>query len=351
MPRSPDPTVGDGLLVLDKPDGWTSHAVVSACRRLAGTRKVGHAGTLDPLATGVLIIGVNRATRLLTYLLGADKAYSATIRLGQATVTDDAEGDVTVTAPEGAVTVLAGPERDRVDAAVGALTGALHQVPSSVSAIKIDGKRSYARVRAGQDVDLAARPVRVDRFTILDRRLVTLPSGAPGLDLDVEVHVSSGTYVRALARDLGRTLGTGAHLTALRRTAVGPFVLDQAHTMDDLAAARAAGSPRPVDSAVGVPGTNGLPLVGLADAARAVLPARELDADEAHRLGHGIRIPSASPARPGPVAAFAPDGALVAVVDESGQRVRPQAVFVSSSASSASSPRAAAAPEGSRERR
>lgn len=324
MARAIDPTVGDGLLVVDKPAGWTSHQVVGACRRLAGTRKVGHAGTLDPMATGVLVVGVNKGTRLLTYLVGADKDYVATIRLGQVTVTDDADGEVTATASATAVAAVSA-DAGSLDAAVAGLTGAITQVPSAVSAIKIDGKRSYARVRAGEHVELAGRPVTVSRFEVTDRR-----AGNGVLDLDVAVTVSSGTYVRALARDLGAALGVGGHLTALRRTRVGGIGLAEAHTMDGLEAARAAGPARPVEAAAiaaATPGTSGLPLVGLAAAARAALPARELSADEAHRVGHGVRIASAEPGRVGPVAAFGPDGSLVAILDESAERVMPEVVF------------------------
>lgn len=331
MARAVDPTVGDGLLIVDKPAGWTSHGVVGACRRIAGTRKVGHAGTLDPMATGVLVVGVNKATRLLTYLVGCDKGYAATIRLGQSTVTDDAEGEVTATADPAAVRALSEPSgQERMAVAVAALTGDIVQVPSAVSAIKIDGKRSYARVRAGEDVELAGRPVRVSRFDVLTARPAL--DGA-ALDLDVEVEVSSGTYVRALARDLGAALGVGGHLTALRRTRVGAITLADAHTMDDIEAAREAGAPRPQtpeELAAAVVGTSGLPIVGLADAARSAMPVRDLDADEAFKVGHGVRIPSAQPGRVGPVAAFAPDGSLVAVLDESGERVLAEVVFAPS---------------------
>lgn len=353
MARAIDPTVGDGLLVVDKPAGWTSHQVVGACRRLGGTRKVGHAGTLDPMATGVLVVGVNKATRLLTYLVGADKTYSATIRLGVATMTDDAEGVATAVAPADAVDALTD---EAVDAAVRALTGDITQVPSTVSAIKIDGRRAYARARSGEDVALAGRPVRVSQFDVLDRRRgtaippqeeaddpsavhrrdrgeerVEIPTSdvpadpVPVLDLDVEVTVSSGTYVRALARDLGGALGVGGHLTALRRTRVGGIDLAVAHTMEELESARAAGVPR--DTPEARPGTSGLPLVSLEDAARASMPVRDLDAEEARLVSNGVRIPSAEPGRECPVAAFAPEGTLVAILDESGERVMPEVVF------------------------
>ena len=213
----------DGLLVVDKPAGWTSHDVVARGRRLAGTRKVGHAGTLDPMATGVLLLGVGRATRLLGYLALTTKGYDATIRLGQRTITDDAEGEVVET-------LAVDASEDEIVAAISRLTGEIDQVPSSVSAIKIEGQRSYARVRAGEDVDIPARPVIVSEFSVSAVR-----RGDDGLvDVDVHVECSTGTYVRALARDLGGLLGVGGHLTALRRTRVGPFGLDRASTLEKL---------------------------------------------------------------------------------------------------------------------
>ncbi|GAB3592088.1 tRNA pseudouridine(55) synthase TruB [Angustibacter peucedani] len=298
---TPRPDGPDGLVVVDKPGGWTSHDVVARVRRLAGTRKVGHAGTLDPMATGVLVVGVERATKLLTYLVGADKTYTATVRLGAATVTDDAEGEVTARADGAAVVRLSDDDgRADVDAAVRALTGPIEQVPSAVSAIKVDGQRSYARVRGGEQVDLPARPVTVRRFDVLDRRPGS-DDGHDVLDLDVEVEVTSGTYVRALARDLGAALGVGGHLVALRRTAVGPYRLDVARTLDELAE----------DFAV-------LPL---ADAARAAFTARELTEAEVTALRYGQRVdPTGSPAHP--VAGFAPDGSLVALLEDRGPVAR-----------------------------
>lgn len=301
--RRPPPP--DGLLVLDKPSGWTSHDVVARVRRLVGTRKVGHAGTLDPMATGVLVIGVERATRLLTYLVGADKDYDATIRLGVATTTDDAEGEVLAR-------TSAAPTRGAVEAAVGRLTGEIRQRPSSVSAIKVDGKRAYARVRAGETVDLPERPVTVHRFDVLALR----PGEAEGtavLDVDVSVTCSSGTYIRALARDLGADLGIGGHLTALRRTRVGPYGLEHA-VPEDLGAAEDL-RPR---------------ILPAAAAARVAFPTRELDAAQALAVSHGRRLTSSgevgTPERP--VAAFAPDGTLVALlVDEPGGAQRPVLVL------------------------
>ena len=294
--RSAEPTP-DGILVVDKPQGWTSHDVVARARRLCATRKVGHAGTLDPMATGVLVLGVGRATRLLTFLVGADKDYTATIRLGQTTLTDDAEGEVT-SAPG-----AHGLDRADVVAAALAFTGAIDQVPSAVSAIKVKGERSYQRVRAGEAVELAPRPVTVSRFVVGHVRHAGSvdADGPPTLDVDVEVTVSSGTYVRALARDLGAALGTGGHLTALRRTRVGGLRLEHAHPLADLEA-RQGGR---------------MPVIPLGEAARAAFPVRELDEAQARAIGFGQRLPSLVPGRTEPVAAIAPDGTLVAMLDES----------------------------------
>jgi tRNA pseudouridine55 synthase len=278
-----------GLVVVDKPAGLTSHDVVARLRRLAGTRRVGHAGTLDPMATGVLVVGVERATKLLTYLVGAGKEYLATVRLGVSTVTDDAEGELLARHPA----TVAPAE---LAAAVRGLTGDILQVPSAVSAVKVDGRRAYARVRAGESIELAARPVRVDRFEVLARR-EGVDEGLAVVDLDVAVTCSSGTYVRALARDLGERLAVGGHLTALRRTRVGPYGLDVARTLEQL--------------------TEHFEVLPLADAARAAFRARELNEEEARRLAHGQRLEALG--WPGePVAAFAPDGSLVAMVAEDG---------------------------------
>ncbi|PFG42780.1 tRNA pseudouridine55 synthase [Isoptericola jiangsuensis] len=301
--RDRRPTAPDGLLVVDKPAGWTSHDVVARCRRLAGTRKVGHAGTLDPMATGVLVVGVGRATKLLTYVVGADKAYDATIRLGVSTTTDDAEGEVVVAAGTGP-----GVARDALDREVARLTGDIRQVPTTVSAIKVDGKRAYARARAGEEVELAARPVTVSRFDVLDVR-TAVADGLDVVDVDVHVVVSSGTYVRALARDLGAALGVGGHLTALRRTRVGGFDLAQARTLEELAEQADAD------------GT--LATLPLADAARATFPVRELTEPEARALGYGQWVPVTGTA--GTVAAFGPDGALVALLEDTVRRGEPLA--------------------------
>jgi len=295
-----------GLVLVDKPQGWTSHDVVGKMRSLAQTKKVGHAGTLDPMATGLLIIGIGKATKLLTYLVGHGKTYTATVRLGQSTVTDDAEGDVVDTHDASDITDA------QIADAVAGLTGDIQQVPSAVSAIKVDGQRAYKRVRDGEEVTLAARPVTVSTFVVVDIR-----REGSVIDLDVEVEVSSGTYVRALARDLGDTLGVGGHLTALRRTAVGEWSIGQAASIGDLEAMREAGA--------------ALPLIGLTAAARAVLPAVEIPASDATALGYGQFIDqSAAPTWPAgsPVAAaIGPDGEVVALVERKRSKAAPVLVF------------------------
>jgi tRNA pseudouridine55 synthase len=286
-----------GLVVVDKPAGWTSHDVVGRIRRLAGTRRVGHAGTLDPMATGVLVVGVNKATRLLHHLVLTDKSYLATIRLGESTTTDDAEGQLT------RAVSAAGIREADTRAAMGPLTGDVLQVPSSVSAIKIDGQRAYRRVRDGEAVELAPRPVRVARF---DAVAFARP-GPDLLDVEVEVQCSSGTYVRALARDLGDSLGVGGHLTALRRTRVGPFTLEQARTLDELAELE-----DPIT-------------IQLAEAVRAAMPVRDIDADQARDLSFGKALQPAGIS--GTYGAIAPDGTVAALLVEDGVRAKPVLVF------------------------
>lgn len=254
-----------GLLIVDKPAGLTSHQVVARIRRIFGTRRVGHAGTLDPMATGVLIIGLNRATRLLGHLSLHDKAYSATIRLGEATTTDDAEGDLLTSCDASALT------SSQVQQAVGRLRGVISQRPSAVSAIKVDGRRAYARVRAGEDVELPQREVTVSRFDILRTR-----AHGTYLDVDVEVECSSGTYVRALARDLGNSLGVGGHLTMLRRTRIGQYIIGDARELDSLSATSR--------------------LMSMAQAAQLSFPTVTVDDSAAKDVGFGrpldIRVPA-----------------------------------------------------------
>jgi tRNA pseudouridine55 synthase len=291
-----------GLVLVDKPAGMTSHDVVARIRRLAGTRKVGHAGTLDPMATGVLVVGVEKATRLLGHLTLADKQYLATIRLGQSTSTDDAEGEIT--AAPGAARVT----QDGIAAAVAALTGPIEQVPPGISAIKVGGQRAYKLTRDGQAPELAARPVTVHEF---DVTALVRPSDADGdiLDLEATVTCSSGTYVRALARDLGQALGTGGHLTKLRRTRSGDYRIEDARTLDELAGE--------------------FTVIPLAEAAAAAFPRLDLTEQEAGRVAHGGRLPAATlPTAEGPAAVFGPDGSLIALMQEEGGRTRPLAVFV-----------------------
>jgi tRNA pseudouridine55 synthase len=262
-PRADRPAPQSGIVVVDKPAGWTSHQVVGRIRRLAGTRKVGHAGTLDPMATGVLVVGVERATRLLGHLSLTTKEYRATVRLGLATVTDDAEGEATEVRGAGAVTA------DDIASHLDAFRGDIEQVPSAVSAIKVNGVRSYARVRAGEEVELVARPVTVSRLDLLQVQ----PGEAAGVsvvDVELEVECSSGTYIRALARDLGAALGTGGHLTALRRTRVGPFQLSQAQTLEQAA--------------------DQLAVVDISDVARQCFATYTVSDEQAERVSHGGRL-------------------------------------------------------------
>ncbi|WP_457204093.1 tRNA pseudouridine(55) synthase TruB [Nocardioides sp. HB32] len=270
----------------------TSHDVVSRVRRLAGTRKVGHAGTLDPMATGVLVLGLNRATRLLGHLMLTEKRYDATVRLGVATTTDDAEGEVVATS------TTDGLDEATIRAAAAELVGDLMQVPTAVSAIKVDGKRAYQRVREGEDVRLEARPVTVHELTVTDVRV------SDATELDITVRCSSGTYVRAIARDLGARLGVGGHLTALRRTAVGPYDLAAAHTLEEL--------------------EEELAVLPIAAAARAAFSSLELDDARAIdvRYGRALDLELA-----GLTAVFAPDGEFLALYEPRGGVAKAVAVF------------------------
>ncbi|WP_036418523.1 tRNA pseudouridine(55) synthase TruB [Mycobacterium sp. 155] len=285
-----NPNPSPGLVIVDKPAGMTSHDVVGRCRRLFGTRKVGHAGTLDPMATGVLVIGIERATKILGLLTATDKSYSATIRLGRTTSTEDAEGEVLQTVSASHVTDIC------VADAVAALRGEIQQVPSAVSAIKVDGQRAYKLAREGQVVELAARPVRIDRFDVVAVRRID-----DFVDVDVEVDCSSGTYIRALARDVGSALGVGGHLTALRRTKVGRYGLDEARTLDDLAEqARLSYS---LDEAC---------LIGF--------PRRDLSADETEDTRHGRSLKPAG--IDGVYAATSPDGQVIALLQDGSLRTK-----------------------------
>lgn len=288
-------TAEPGLVVVDKPGGITSHDVVARVRRLAGTRKVGHAGTLDPMATGVLVLGVGRATRLLGHLMLTEKRYDATIRLGVATTTDDAEGEVVASTPAGEVA----PEA--VTAGLARFVGEIDQVPTAVSAIKVDGKRAYQRVRDGEDVELAARRVTVHELEVTGVR--HLPAERV-TDVDVTMRCSSGTYVRAVARDLGAALGVGGHLTALRRTAVGPYDLGVARTLAQL--------------------EEGYDVLPLAAAARRAFAGRDLDDAQAGdvRVGRSLDVEL-----DGLTALFGPAGEFLALYEPREGRARAVAVF------------------------
>jgi tRNA pseudouridine55 synthase len=284
-----------GLVVVDKPGGMTSHDVVGKVRRLAGTRKVGHAGTLDPMATGVLLLGVNRATRLLGHLMLTEKAYDAVIRLGVATTTDDAEGEVVSSTP------ASGVSEEQVRDALGRFVGDIEQVPSAVSAVKVDGKRAYARVRAGETVELEARPVTVHAIEVRD--IVHVDQV---VDVTVSVRCSSGTYIRALARDLGAALGVGGHLTALRRTAVGPFTLADARPLESLG--------------------EDFSMLSMTQVATRCFPTYSLDAaGEADvRVGRKLELDLGAP---GPVAVLSTAGEFLALYEQRGQVAAAVAVF------------------------
>ncbi|MEU8350445.1 MULTISPECIES: tRNA pseudouridine(55) synthase TruB [unclassified Streptomyces] len=316
--RRAGPPAPDGLVIVDKPAGHTSHDVVARLRGMARTRRVGHAGTLDPMATGVLVLGTGRATRLLGHLALTEKEYTATIRLGQTTVTDDAEGEITASAGIAGVPGGAEGARKAVEAGTARLTGAIQQVPSKVSAIKVDGKRSYKRAREGEDFELDARPVTVSSFVVHEVREAVAGDGTAVLDADATVVCSSGTYVRALARDLGAGLGTGGHLTALRRTRVGPYGLGAAHTLEQLQTA--------VDAEPD--GTSGLPVMPIGEAAAAAFPRWDVDEKLARLLANGVRPAAPGFGTDGPVAVFGPDDRFLALVREEAGKAKSLAVFV-----------------------
>ncbi len=279
-----------GLVVVDKSAGMTSHDVVGRCRRIFGTRKVGHAGTLDPMATGVLVVGIERATKILGLISGTSKSYAATIRLGRTTTTDDADGDVVRDLSAAEVT------DEAINRGIGLLRGEISQRPSAVSAIKVDGKRAYQRVREGEAVELAARAVQIDRFDVFAIR-----REGPVVDVDVEVDCSAGTYIRALARDLGVGLGVGGHLRALRRTRVSGYGLDHARTLEDLAEHPALS-------------------YTLDEACLLGFPRRDITAEQAVDVGHGRSLPAAG--IEGRYAATGPDGQVFALLEDSGPRTR-----------------------------
>ncbi len=284
-----------GLVFIDKPAGWTSHDIVAKLRGIAGTRRVGHAGTLDPMATGLLVLGVDAGTKLLTFLVGSNKTYEARIRLGASTITDDAEGEITATHDASGIT------RAQIEGVLEKLRGEIMQVPSSVSAIKIDGERAYAKVRGGDEVKLAARPITIHKFEITSN-----PTPVAGfLDFDAVIECSSGTYIRALARDLGAALGVGGHLTALRRTKVGDYHVDAAQQMDGL-------------------NRENLRITPLAEAAIANFEKFELSAQQEVDLRHGKKIEGSLNS---PVSAAVRGQTLVAMVEPSGSKLKSVVVF------------------------
>ena len=286
-----------GLVLLDKPEGWTSHDVVARIRKVANTRRVGHAGTLDPMATGLLVLGVESATKLLTFIVGADKTYEATIRLGASTITDDRESEFLSQATPDEVAAVT---ENQILEAIRGLTGDIEQVPSSVSAIKVDGVRSYAAVRNGDEVKLEARPVKVSKFELLGE----LRKVDGFLDLDVVIDCSSGTYIRALARDLGAKLGVGGHLTALRRTRVGGYTIEQAASL-----------PEPGDP---------INIISSFEASKA-FPTLELSEQDATDLRHGKRLKNLN-GLTGELAAVR-DEKLVAMITAQGKQLKSLVVF------------------------
>lgn len=293
-----------GLVLIDKPQGWTSHDVVAKLRKIAGTRRVGHAGTLDPMATGLLLIGINSATKLLTFLVGEDKTYFATIRLGATTITDDKESDVLEYGDQTKISALTASE---IETHMAKFRGQILQVPSSVSAIKVDGQRAYAKVRAGDEVKLAARSVEVAKFDLIGSPRVANEKDAMFLDLEVRVDCSSGTYIRALARDLGNSLGVGGHLTALRRTRIGKYSIEQAQTLDELS-------------------TETLSVLDISQAAKQQFEIRNLSDQEVTDLRHGKRI-KAMGEGVNPFAGLDSTGNLVAMLTVSGKDVKSLVVF------------------------
>jgi len=279
-----------GLALIDKPQGFTSHDVVAKLRGVLGTRKVGHAGTLDPMATGLLVVGVGPGTKLMTYLSGADKSYLATVRLGVATFTDDAEGETTAVATKDQLEKL---NPQQILSALGEFEGVQLQLPSRVSAKKIGGKKAYELAREGKEFELKPAEIEIYKIKGSDPRFGEF------IDLDIQVECSSGTFIRAIARDLGEKLGVGAHLTKLRRTRVGPFSVDNATNIE-----------------------NASPMK-MTDAAKALLPVVSIDEQEQTELSFGRALDVQSESEY--LAAINGDK-LVAIVS-GGKRLSPKTVF------------------------
>jgi tRNA pseudouridine55 synthase len=297
--------MSSGLVLIDKPSGWTSHDVVARLRKLAGTRRVGHAGTLDPMATGLLLIGINSATKLLTFLVGENKTYEATIRLGASTITDDKESEfVAVAAPQ----QVAKLDLAAIESALEQLRGPIQQVPSSVSAIKVDGERAYAKVRSGDEVKLKARPITIHRFEVIGEPRLVTDGDNTFLDFDAIIDCSSGTYIRALARDLGAALQVGGHLTALRRTKVGSYSIEQAQSLDQLSA-------------------ENLEVLPIEAAATQQFNVRRLSSQDVIDLRHGKRLRAVNETDSAPTAAIDADGKLIAMLTKSGKDAKSLVVF------------------------
>ena len=299
--------MASGLVLIDKPKGWTSHDVVAKLRGIAGTRRVGHAGTLDPMAPGLLLVGINSATKLLTYLVGASKTYEATIRLGASTITDDAEGETLEVAKVEAVRAITA---EQIESALKSLRGEIMQVPSSVSAIKVDGERAYAKVRGGDEVKLAARPVTVFSFEITSEPQLVQSEGSFFLDFNSTIECSSGTYIRALARDLGQQLSVGGHLTALRRTKINNYAVEDAQQLDGLT-------------------RESLKVMPMVAAAESAFVIHSVSDQEVIDLRHGKRI--ASQGLTGSAIAAVSNGELVAMLESVGQQLKSTVVFAGES--------------------
>lgn len=297
--------MSSGLVLIDKPSGWTSHDVVARLRKLAGTRRVGHAGTLDPMATGLLLIGINSATKLLTFLVGEDKTYEATIRLGAATITDDKESEFTSVASPDSVRALSISD---LEGALSALRGPIEQVPSSVSAIKVDGERAYAKVRSGDEVKLKARPVTIHRFEVTGEPRLVIEGDNTFYDFEAIIDCSSGTYIRALARDLGASLGVGGHLTALRRSKIGSYSISQAQNLEGLTGET-------------------LEVLPIEQAATQQFKVRSLSEQDVIDLRHGKRLRVQDETETAPTAAIDSNGNLIAMLTKSGNAAKSLVVF------------------------
>jgi tRNA pseudouridine55 synthase len=284
-----------GFLVVDKEPGMTSHDVVAIGRRALNTRKVGHAGTLDPMATGILVLGFNNGTRLLQYITDGDKTYQATVVLGASTVTDDVEGEVISSADTSAVT------DEQIHAELAKMRGTIMQRPSSVSAVKIDGERAYDRVRSGEDVVLPSREVTISQLDVL-----TIRRSADKIEVDIEVTCSAGTFIRAIARDCGTALGVGGHLNSLRRSRVAGFGLDRAVTLHQLKSGEFS-------------------TLDLADVARATFPVREIALDEKLELSFGRTLSANSDNRI--YAGISAANELIALLQNVDGKAKPIAVF------------------------